>query len=80
MRAKKDELTVIPNKARLHKQTGSSKYYAAIRLDNGKWERKATGENDLDAAKLRALRLYDKAQFAAQHNLPQTTEVSEMNV
>jgi hypothetical protein len=73
MRAKKDELTVIPNKARLYKQSGSKKYYAALRLDNGKWERKATGEEDLEAAKLRALRLYDETQFAAQHNLPQTT-------
>jgi integrase len=73
MRAKQDELTVIPNKARLYKQNGSRRYYAAIRLDNGRWERKATGEEDLEAAKLKAFRLYDKAQFAAENNLPQTT-------
>lgn len=73
MRRKNDELTVIPDKARLYQQRGSRNYYCRIRLDNGTWERKATGTDDIDEARAIAHGLYREAQWAAQHNFPQTT-------
>ena len=68
-----DEFTVLPNKARLYKQAGSARFYVAIKLDNGRWERKSTGTADLAEAKEKATALYYEAQALAAHNLPQAT-------
>ncbi|MDO8864147.1 hypothetical protein Q6D67_20890 [Haliea sp. E1-2-M8] len=73
MALKKDEYTVLPNKARLYKQSGSTRFYVAIKLDNGKWERKATGTDDLEEARERATGLYWEAKALAAHNLPQAS-------
>ena len=73
MALKKDEYTVLPNKARLYKQSGSTRFYVAIKLDSGKWERKATGTDDLEEARERATGLYWEAKALAAHNLPQAT-------
>lgn len=70
---KQDKLTVLPGKARLYKQSGSSRYYVRIKLDNGKWERKATGTANLNDARERATGLYWETKALASHNLPQTT-------
>lgn len=73
MASLKDEYTVLPNKARLYKQSGSSRFYVRIKLDNGKWERRATGTEDLEKAKEKAVELYFRAKTLGEHNLPQTT-------
>tara|TARA_R110002073_G_scaffold5473_7_gene33758 strand:+ start:370 stop:1599 length:1230 start_codon:yes stop_codon:yes gene_type:complete len=73
MANKEDQYTVLPNKARLYKQSGSKRFYVAIKLNNGKWERKSTGTEDLAQAKEKASALYWEAQALAAHNLPQAT-------
>lgn len=70
---KNDEYTILHNKARLYKQTGSKRFYVAIKLNNGRWERKSTGTEDLAEAKEKASALYWEAQALASHNLPQSS-------
>lgn len=73
MASREDQYTVLPNRARLYKQSGSKYFYVAIKLDNGRWERKSTGTDDLAKAKETASALYWEAQALAAHNLPQTS-------
>lgn len=64
---------VIPKKCSLYKQPRSDKWWCRIKLDNGKWHRAGTGEEDLDRAKEKALTLYYETQVKSQHNLAQVS-------
>lgn len=65
--------TVIPHRCSLYQQAHSSRWYARIKLENGQWYRASTAETELEAAKLKALKLYYESAVKAQHNLPQST-------
>lgn len=69
----RDSISVLDKKVNIYKRGRSSKWQAAIKLNNGKWERFTTGTEDESEAKEKAIQLYYGAQTKAENNLPQST-------
>ena len=67
----RDSISVLDKKVNLYKRGKSSYWQAAIKLQNGKWERFSTGTDDTEAAKEKALKLFYGAEAKAENKLPQ---------
>ena len=65
--------TVIAEECVLYKQPRSKRWYCRIKLEQGGWERFATGQEDIKDAKKKALELWGTVRAKAEANLPQST-------
>ena len=69
----RDSISVLDKKVNIYKRGRSSKWQAAIKLKNGKWERFSTGTDDESEAREKALQLFYGAEAKAENKLPQST-------
>lgn len=69
----RESISVLDKKVNIYKRGRSSKWQAAIKLKNGKWERFSTGTDDEAEAREKALQLYYGAEAKAENKLPQST-------
>lgn len=69
----RESISVLDKKVNIYKRGRSSKWQAAIKLNNGKWERFSTNTDDEAEARDKALKLYYGAEAKAENKLPQST-------
>ncbi|MGR3661334.1 MAG: tyrosine-type recombinase/integrase [Paracoccaceae bacterium] len=67
------ETIIVHKKVRLDKRQGSENWYARLTLDNGKRIVKSTGTDDLDDARVTAMKLYFETEARVANNLPAST-------
>ena len=72
---RKAQITVIPNKVRLYKQTRSPYFFADILLADGSRRRLSTKEKKKDKAIEKATELYYNQTQAEKNNLPLNTKL-----
>ena len=64
---------VFQDRCTLYQQSGTTKWYCRIKLEDGTWYRLATNEIELSKARDKAIDLFYEAKLKAKNKLPSNT-------